>query len=153
MISETILLVEDSEDDVLFMKRAKTRAGIQSPMQVVQDGRKAMDYLKGRGAYADRQMHPLPLLILLDLKLPFVPGLEVLKWIRHEPGLETTLVVVLTSSKESTDIDQAYRYGANSYLVKPSNPTQLQELLRILVLYWLRLNTSPDRARHPGADS
>src|SRR5688572_11336740 len=118
---KTILLVEDNEDDSFFMQQAKTKAGIQNPMQVVDDGQKALDYLRGVGKYSDRQQYPLPFLLLLDLKLPLVPGLRVLSWLREQPEFETMLVVILTSSKEDRDIDRAYRLGANSYLVKPPN--------------------------------
>ncbi|MDB6123719.1 MAG: two-component system response regulator [Pedosphaera sp.] len=141
--ARTILLVEDNEDDVFFMEQAKGRAGIQNPMQVAHNGQEAIDYLQGAGKYTDRSQFPLPFLILLDLKLPLVMGLDVLKWIRERPEFETVLVVVLTSSREDRDIDTAYRIGANSYLVKPPTAQKLTELVKCLGDYWIRQNEPP----------
>src|SRR5687767_13747283 len=93
----TLMLVEDSEDDIFFMKRAMKGAGITNPLQVMEDGQSTIDYLKGAGQYADREQFPLPSLILLDLKLPMKGGLEVLQWIREQSALETLVVIVMTS--------------------------------------------------------
>jgi len=142
-MGDTLLLVEDAEDDVLFMKRALKKAGITNPLQVVGDGQEAIDYLAGKGRFAERRQHPLPLLVLLDLKLPQVPGLDVLKWIREHDRLEPLPVIVLTSSRESQDIDEAYRRGANAYLVKPNNSDQLLEMVKGLEEFWLKLNQPP----------
>ena len=139
----TILLVEDNEDDVFFMERAKISVGIQNPMQVARNGQEALDYLQGAGPYADRKQFPLPFLVLLDLKLPFVLGLDVLKWIRERAELKTILVVILTSSREDRDIDTAYRLGANSYLVKPPTPEMLIEIVKSLGDYWVAKNAPP----------
>jgi CheY-like chemotaxis protein len=140
---KTILLVEDNEDDQFFMKQAQQKAGIQNPMHIVHDGQQALDYLKGAGEYGDRQKYPLPFLVLLDLKLPLVSGLEVLEWIRSQPALETIIIVFLTSSREDRDIDRAYRLGANSYLVKPATAAKLEEMVKSLGEYWLRYNEPP----------
>jgi len=139
----TILLVEDNEDDVFFMHQAKTEAGITNPMHVAEDGRQAIDYLEGRGKFANRAKYPLPFLVLLDLKLPLVLGLDVLKWIRERSELKTILVVVLTSSREARDIDAAYRLGANSYLVKPPTAQMLTELVKSIGDYWMVRNEPP----------
>jgi CheY-like chemotaxis protein len=139
----TILLVEDNEDDVFLMRQAVRKASIPNPLQIAEDGQQALDYLQGAGKYIDRTLYPLPFLILLDLRLPFVPGLEVLEWIRQRPELETMLVVVLTASREDHDIETAYRLGANSYLVKPPTPEKLTELVKTLGDYWLRHNEPP----------
>ena len=139
----TILLVEDNEDDVFFMHQARTDAGISNPMHVAEDGRQALDYLEGTGKYANREQFPVPFLVLLDLKLPLVPGLNVLKWIRERPELKTMLVVILTSSRESRDIDTAYRLGANSYLVKPPTSQMLTELVKSIGDYWMIKNEPP----------
>src|SRR6185503_12262393 len=139
-MNRTILLVEDEENDVFFFKRAAKLAGMTNPLHVAEDGRQAIDYLKGTGAYADRTQFPLPSFVLLDLKLPHVMGLDVLKWIRAQPELQTVIVIVFTSSKLAPDIDTAYRLGANSYLVKPSNPAKLQEMLAVIKQYWLDIN-------------
>src|SRR5687767_804732 len=108
-MARNLLLVEDNEDDVFFMRQALQRAGIRNPMQVVEDGQSAIDYFTGQGRFANREEFPLPFLVLLDLRLPSMPGLDVLKWIREQPEFETVIVVVLTSSKEDRDIDRAYR--------------------------------------------
>jgi CheY-like chemotaxis protein len=139
---DTILLAEDSPEDVLFMRRALERIGSEISLEVVEDGQQAIDYLTGVGAFSDRVSHPLPDLVLLDLKLPLISGHEVLQWIRSEPNLKSTIVVVLTSSDHPSDIKLAYALGANSFLSKPSNPAHLTELLRSVTDYWLRRNVA-----------
>ncbi len=147
----TILLVEDEEDDVTFIKMALTKAGIASGLQVAEDGAAALDYLGGLGVFADRSLHPLPTLVLLDLKLPHVMGMDVLKWIRERPAFDMMVVIMLTSSQQRSDISRASALGSNSYLVKPSNPLALAEIVDLLKRYWLQLNqptaTSPTLAR------
>jgi CheY-like chemotaxis protein len=140
---KTLLLVEDSEDDIFLIKRSFTRADIHFDLQVVQDGDEAVEYLSGEGDFADRTKYPLPTLVLLDVKLPCRSGLEVLSWIRSQPQLKGLPVVMLTSSAEPEDIDRAYRNGANSYLVKPINYEQLDKMLPLLMEYWLSANVSP----------
>src|SRR5437660_5120901 len=140
----TILLVEDSADDVLLIRRAFQKAGITNPIQVVEHGDAAVSYLAGEPPFADRQRFPLPVMVLLDLKLPRRSGLEVLAWVRQHSGLKRIPVVVLTSSKESLDVNQAYDLGANSYLVKPVAFEELLALVRSLEGYWLLLNERPD---------
>jgi CheY-like chemotaxis protein len=139
-----ILLAEDNTTDALMVRRAFTKAGLQGAMAVVEDGDKAVAYLSGQGVFADRARHPLPVLLLLDLKLPRRSGLEVLAWVRQQPGLKRLPVVVLTSSEESADINRAYDLGANSYLVKPVNFDGLLEIVKGLGLYWLVLNENPE---------
>jgi CheY-like chemotaxis protein len=141
---KTVLLVEDTEDDVFFLKRALKEAQLHHPLQVVTDGQLAIDYLSGLGIYADREKYPVPFLVLLDLKLPYVMGLEVLKWIRERPEFETMLVVVLTSSQEDKDIRETYRLRGNSYLIKPPNRAKLLELVKSLGDYWFQHNQAPD---------
>jgi CheY-like chemotaxis protein len=142
-MSDTILLVEDEVNDVFFMKRAFLEIGLVNPMQVVTDGREAINYLSGKDAYADRERFPVPCLVLLDLKLPRVMGLEVLKWIREQSELKTLIVIILSSSQLTPDIEWAYRLGANAYLVKPSTPPELRELATGIKLFWLKLNHGP----------
>lgn len=137
-----ILLVEDNPDDVLLARRAVKKAALPVAMQVVEDGDEAVAYLDGSGQFGDRGRSPLPALILLDLKLPKRSGLEVLRWVRSQPALDTTPVVVLTSSSEDEDIQKAYALGANSYLQKPVAFNGLVQLLGVLDLYWLRNNLS-----------
>ena len=135
--------MEDDENDVFFFVRATKLAGLANPLHVAHDGRQAIDYLRGAGAYADRALFPLPSLVMLDLKLPHVMGLDVLKWIRAQPEFHTTIVIVFTSSKLPPDIAAAYRLGANSYVVKPSVPGKLHEMLAVIKQYWLELNETP----------
>lgn len=138
-----VLLVEDDPNDVLLVKRAFRKAGASVSMRVVTDGQAAVDYLAGHGIYADRNTHPLPSLVLLDLKLPRKSGHEVLEWLRKQSALNRMPVVVLTSSKESRDVNRAYDLGANSYLVKPVAFADLLKMAHTLDLYWLQLNEDP----------
>lgn len=140
MSSQTILLVEDNEDDVFLMKRALRVSGIENPLQIVEDGQAAIDYLAGTGAYADRALKPLPMIVFLDLKLPYKSGHEVLEWIRQQPNFESLIVIVLTSSNEQVDLDRAYKLGANSFVVKPPTSTLLQKLVESFKLWWLTYN-------------
>lgn len=133
--SSTLLVVEDEEHDVFFLERTIRKAGLTNPVQVVRNGQEAVEYLSGQGQYADRERHPLPCLVFLDLHLPGKSGLEVLTWIRKQSALETMIVVLLTGSKEETAIATAYEIGANSYLVKPPTTDSLTVLLKALDLY------------------
>lgn len=139
-----ILLVEDDPNDVLLIRRAFSRAKLLNPLHVVNDGDSAVNYLAGTDEYGDRNLHPLPALILLDLKLPRRSGLEVLEWLKQQPELRRLPVIVLTSSRENIDINRAYDLNANSYLVKPVAPDALLEMVKMLDLYWLALNEKPN---------
>src|SRR5262249_27086302 len=114
----TILLVEDDPNDVFFLKYAFEQAGVRNPLRTVEHGQDAIDYLGGTGKYANRSQHPLPCIILLDLKMPGVSGLDVLRWIKGQPHLACVIVIVLSSSNNDSDIHEAYGLGARSYLVK-----------------------------------
>lgn len=138
-----ILLVEDDENDVFFMRRALQRANVSAPVHVVMDGQQAIDYLAGVGAYADRKAHPMPCLVLADLRLPKLGGLDVLRWIRANDALRTMIVIVLSSSKNERDIDEAYRAGANAFLVKPADADQLVALIEDVRDFWLKHNQPP----------
>lgn len=142
-VNSEILLVEDNPDDVFLLNRAFRRANIANSIQVIEDGEAAVQYLSGQGTYADRQLYPLPILMLLDLKLPRRSGHEVLEWLRQQPGLKRLPVVVLTSSQQDIDIDRAYDLGANSYLVKPVGFDALIEMVKNLNVYWITLNKKP----------
>ena len=140
-----ILLAEDDPNDVLLIQRALQRSHIANPLQVVRDGADAVAYLNGDLQYADRERYPLPVLLLMDLKMPRKSGLEVLEWLRQQTGgLRRLPVVVLTSSNQSLDINRAYDLGANSYLVKPAGFDSLLELVKNLEMYWLILNEKPE---------
>ena len=138
-MKKPILIVEDTEDDVFFLKRALRDSKIDHPLKVVTDGRQALEYLQGEGAHADRTQSPLPFLILLDLKLPYVMGLDVLKWIRERPEFANTLVVVLTSSQHERDMEETYRLGGDAYLIKPATPAKLLELMKNLRDKWIQV--------------
>lgn len=124
----TILLVEDNEDDVFIMEHALRRAGIEIPLHVARDGQVAMEYLAGSGRYSNRNEFPLPSMVFLDLKLPYVHGFEVLEWIRTQEVLNSLWVIVLTSSDEEKDHQRARALGARSYLVKPPRTDALLKL-------------------------
>lgn len=136
----TILLVEDDPNDIFLMKRALKHAEIPNPLKVVEDGQQAIDYLAGTGPFTNRSEFPIPNLIFLDLKLPYKNGFEVLEWVRKQPSLDSTLVVVLTSSAEERDIKETYRLGARSFLVKPPNQAMLSDLMLSLKDYWMKHN-------------
>lgn len=138
-----ILLVEDNDNDVFFLQRAINKAGLNLPMHVAEDGKQALEYLEGKGKYADREAYPLPRLVLLDLKLPMVDGFGVLKWIRSHPALQSLVVVMLTSSHLEVDITAAYRLGANSFLVKTSSADELVKMMQLVNDYWFKLNRMP----------
>lgn len=140
----TILLVEDDPNDVVLIRRALRNAKIANPLREVADGDEAIAYLSGADGYSDRDANPLPVLVLLDLKLPRRDGFEVLRWIRAQPGLRRLPVVVLTSSREAADVNRAYDEGANSYLVKPVAFDALLELVRRVDEFWLYLSEKPE---------
>lgn len=136
--ANAILLVEDNEDDVFLMKHALNGAGVSNPVFVVETGQQAVDYLAGDGAFQDRARYPMPVVVLLDLKLPLMSGHEVLAWIRSQRQLESLVVVVLTSSNEPSDVRRSYSLGASSYLVKPLNARQLLDLAKAFNWSWLQ---------------
>jgi CheY-like chemotaxis protein len=140
----TILLAEDDQNDVMLIKRAFSKSHVINPIACVENGEEAVAYLSGQGQYANRERHPLPFMMLLDLKLPRLSGHEVLKWLREQPGLKRLPVVVLTSSREPSDINRAYEIGANSYLVKPVVFEEFSTLLKQLQVYWLMLSEHPE---------
>lgn len=140
----SILLVDDDSDDVLLTRRAFERLRIANPLHVAANGEEAIAYLSGKGAFADRGKNPLPVLILLDIKMPRKSGHEVLEWLKGQPNLKRIPVVMLTSSKDPTDVNRAYDLGVNSYLVKPLSFEGLNEIARTLSLYWVVMNQRPE---------
>lgn len=151
-MSRTVLLVEDLENDIVLMRRAWKLEGVKAELRVASDGQQALNYLAGEGEYSDREKHPLPCLVLLDLKLPYVMGLDVLKWIRGQDRLKRLPVLVLTTSALQRDIDGAYGLGANAFLVKPSGVGELAELVRLIRDFWLGANYFPQiGGASPGA--
>lgn len=138
-----ILLVEDNPSDVRLTLHALRRHNLTNHIQVVRDGAEALDFLFCTGAYAQRSITQRPKVILLDLKLPLVSGLEVLQRVKGDPRTCTIPVVVLTSSREDRDIVESYRLGVNSYITKPVDFEQFTEAVRTLGMYWVLLNQPP----------
>ena len=147
MENKTILLVEDNPDDEALTLRALKRNNILNEVIVARDGAEALDYLFARGAHSGRDLGRQPEVVLLDLKLPKVDGLEVLQQIRQDERIRRLAVVILTSSNEERDIIASYDLGANSYIRKPVDFTQFMDAVRQLGLYWLVLNVSPPNPR------
>lgn len=142
-----ILQVEDRDEDVFLLRRAFARAEVAVTIQVAKDGREAIDYLAGTGRFADRQQFPFPDLVLLDLKLPFRTGLEVLGWIRAQPATRTLIVIILSSSIDASDVQRAYEIGVNAFLEKPSGIHTLTEICKALKIFWLTYNQPPAQPR------
>jgi two-component system response regulator len=138
-----ILLVEDNPTDRELALRALRKHHLTEAIHVVQDGAEALEFLFATGAYAHRQKANRPRVVLLDLKLPKVDGLEVLQRVRADPHLRTTPVVMLTSSREERDVVESYRLGVNSFVVKPVDFDQFTETVQRVGGYWLQLNQSP----------
>ncbi len=137
-MNRPILHVEDEENEILFMRIAMEKAGLTIPLQVARDGREGIQYLSGEGCYADREKYPMPCLVVLDLRLPLVPGFAVLKWIREQPPLANLPVIVLSNSSQESDMEKAHRLGANAYFQKPANPLDLVETVKYIKTKWLR---------------
>jgi CheY-like chemotaxis protein len=144
-----ILLAEDEEDYVLLIQHAFAQAKIPNPLYVVWNGEEAISYLKGAGKYSNRAEYPLPDLLLLDIKMPRVNGFEVLKWVRSQPSLAALRILVLTSSEDFRDVNEAYLLGANSFLVKPLDFQDFTSLSRLINDFWLRASRAPVISRPP----
>ncbi len=132
-----ILLAEDDDNDVFFVRRALQQAGLANPLIVARDGKEAVDYLEGAGPYNDRARHPLPGLLLLDLKMPLLNGFDVLTWLQTRPELGYLPVVVLSSSDHDLDMQKARQLGADDYRVKPSDFQNLVQIVQELHSRWL----------------
>jgi CheY-like chemotaxis protein len=145
-----ILHVEDDADDVFFLAEALRRSVIDIPIEVVNDGQAAVEFLLLAGSVADPGASR-PSLVLLDLNLPRKTGLEVLKWIRQESVFKTLIVIVLTSSTSEADMEAAYSLGANSYIIKPADAMLLREVAQLIKHYWFGWNQLPPMRSRPGA--
>jgi CheY-like chemotaxis protein len=132
----TILVVEDEENDFTLLNMAFQRNKILNPVQWVRDGLEAIDYLNGEGAYADRTLYPFPEVLILDLKMPRMNGLELLTWIRDHPDYRVIPTIIMTSSRQDPDIKKAYELGANTYMIKPSSFNELSALVKSAHEYW-----------------
>jgi len=146
----TILLVEDEPADARLLMRAITKAGVQNPVKHISRGDTALGYLQGIDQYADRRQHPLPILIILDLKLPGMSGLELLRWLRLQRPLRRIPVLVLTTESADAFMEAAYDAGANSYLLKSFDPAEMDRVVNLISEYWLALNESPLVVRKTG---
>ena len=142
--SNVILMAEDDPNDILLFQRAGEIVSLMNPLHIVRDGEEAIGYLSGQAQYADRELYPLPVLLLLDLKMPRKSGFDVLHWLREQSGLKRLPAVILTSSGQISDINQAYDLGANSYLVKPASLDMLAQVIKSLERYWLTLCEKPE---------
>jgi CheY-like chemotaxis protein len=147
----TVLLAEDSEDDVFFFSRAleesAERVNVPIRLEVTRDGREALAYLNGEGEFGDRRKYPFPEIVVTDLKMPLVNGLEVLAWLKEHEEYHRVPKILLSGSCEEHDVDEAYRLGVNTYFQKPSSPGDYRELVYHIVCYWV--HTERPVIRHP----
>ena len=146
----TILVLEDDPNDALLLRLALEKNQIHNPLQIVRDGIEGVAYLTGNGKFADRRLYPVPKVIILDLKMPRMGGLEVLQFLEKNPELRVIPTLVLSSSNEDSDVARAYAAGANTYLVKPGKFEDLQSLIKTVHEYWSRAikprnGNAPDR--------
>jgi CheY-like chemotaxis protein len=132
----TVLLVEDDLNDIFLVKRAFKLARLQNPLQVVTDGQEAINYLRGAGKYADRDLHPLPKLIVMDIKMPRKTGFDVLEWVKSNGPLRRIPIVIVSSSDRAQDVNRAYELGANAYMVKPVDFRAVEHLFQSITHYW-----------------
>jgi len=132
----TVLLVEDDLNDIFLVKRAFKKAQIKNPLQVVTDGEEAIQYLRGEGKYANRQIYAWPKLIVMDIKMPRKTGFEVLEWVKHDGPLRRIPIVIVSSSNNPADINRAYELGANAYMVKPVDFRAVEHLFQSITQYW-----------------
>lgn len=133
----TVLLVEDDLNDIFIVKRAFRTARIQNPLQVVTDGEEAISYLRGEGKYGNRETHPLPSLIVMDIKMPRRSGFEVLEWVKGSTQpLRRIPIIIVSSSHSVEDINRAYELGANAYMVKPMDYRAVEHLFESITHYW-----------------
>jgi len=145
---KNILLIEDNPDDIELTIRAFKKNNLKNEIIVIKDGEKAVDYINCTGEYIERDQNKQPAVILLDLKLPKVDGIEILRQIKTNPKMKVIPVVILTSSLEEKDIENGYSYGANSYIRKPVDFNKFQEAVQYLGIYWLLLNELPRELRN-----
>jgi CheY-like chemotaxis protein len=132
----TVLLVEDDLNDIFLVKRAFKMAQLENPLQVVTDGEEAVHYLSGQGKYSDRDAHPLPKLVVMDIKMPRMTGFDVLEWIKTDGPLRRIPIIIVSSSDRPDDVNRAYELGANAYMVKPVNFRAVQHLFESITHYW-----------------
>lgn len=132
----TVLLVEDDLNDIFLVKRAFKRAQVTNPLQVVTDGAEAIQYLQGKGKYADRRTYPLPKLIVMDIRMPRKTGFEVLEWVKNDGQLKRIPIIIVSSSDSPQEINRAYELGANAYMIKPMDFKSVENLFQSITHYW-----------------
>lgn len=140
MTKAPILLVDDDENDLYLLKYALNQAGVANKVITAVDGQESLDYLFGREKFGDREVYPLPSLLLLDLKLPLKSGFEVLREVRAAPRFRNLVVIVVSASGHMEDVQRAYELGANSYIMKPSGMDELRRIAELVKVWWLELN-------------
>ena len=140
---QTILLAEDRDDDIILIRRAFKEGGITTSITVVRDGEEAISYLSGIGRFSNRALYPIPFLFLLDLTLPVTDGFEVLRWLRSQPQFKHLPVIVLTASDQIRDVNEAYRLGAHSFLVKSLDFHNAVALAEAMSQYWTKVKLNP----------
>lgn len=131
-----VLLVEDSPDDAFFVKRAFASTGLNHPLVAVEDGSEAIEYLCGKGKYADRSVFPIPGLVIADLKMPRVTGFKLIQWMREDGYAKLIPIIVMSSSGLPQDVNRAYELGANAYMVKPASYVALERLIQSIAQFW-----------------
>lgn len=149
----TILIVDDDENDIFFVQRAFTEINVHCVFQILKNGQDVVDYLSGIGEYADRERYPLPMMILMDLKMPIMDGFQVLSWLRNRPGLKVIPAIVFSSSDIPGDITRAYELGANSFMTKSVTYDGLLLKLQTLSQYWLEYCKHPQVAEGDASNS
>lgn len=132
----TILVVEDDENDILLLKRAFARAGVNNPVIIVNSGLEAISYLEGKGRFSDRQLYPIPKVLFIDLHMPRFGGFDILQWLQKRPELSRISVLVMSSSTLVQDVEKAYALGAKSYFIKPTSFDELQQIIQNACIYW-----------------
>ena len=138
-----ILIADDNPDDLFLLKRSFDKIGVLNPIMQVRSGMEAIGYLSGEAPYNEREKYPLPGILLLDLNMPNGSGFDVLEWLRDKSGIRGMLVIVLSRLDEIKNINRAYALGANSFLTKPGDPREVQEVVRVFRDYWLVRNKGP----------
>jgi CheY-like chemotaxis protein len=139
---QTILLVDDGENDLVLLRRAFAMAKCSNPLQEARNGEEAIAYLQGEGRFGDRSKFPFPIIMLLDLNMPRKNGFDVLTWVRLQPNLKRLAIIILTASMRAADVERAFDLGATSFLVKPSNLDTLSTMMRCLC-DWIQINHFP----------
>ena len=131
-----ILIAEDNEDDAFILTHTLNAAGLPNPVFICRDGQEVINYIKGDGSFSDREKYPLPGMLILDIKMPRLTGLEVLRWVRAHPGCAVIPTIILTSSAHPNDVLEAFANGVNAYFMKPPTTDEMRDLLQLIHRFW-----------------